>query len=63
MPLPLIRHSGELEAVDLAAEFIVWAEAAARQRYWLFHRDQFLELLPSPGRRTSSRATMQRLRR
>ena len=35
-----------------AAEFIAWARKPEHDSYWLYHRDQFLELLPPPGRRT-----------
>ncbi|MBM2821495.1 MAG: class SAM-dependent methyltransferase [Thermoleophilia bacterium] len=35
-----------------AAEFIAWARKPDHDSYWRFHRDQFLELLPPPGRRT-----------
>lgn len=35
-----------------AAEFIAWARKPGHDSYWLFHRDQFLELVPPPGRRT-----------
>ena len=48
-----------LESASLAAaweehadEFIAWARKPGHDSYWLFHRDQFLELLPPPGRRT-----------
>ena len=48
-----------LDSADLAeaweehsAEFIAWARKPGHDSYWLFHRDQFLELIPSPGRRT-----------
>jgi SAM-dependent methyltransferase len=48
-----------LECADLAAaweehaaEFIAWAREPGHDSYWLFHRDQFLELIPPPGRRT-----------
>src|SRR5919108_881746 len=48
-----------LESADLAAaweehaaEFVAWARKPDHDSYWLFHRDQFLELLPPPGRRT-----------
>lgn len=54
---PLQR--ARLESADLAAaweehaaEFIAWARKPGHDSYWLFHRDQFLELLPPPGRRT-----------
>jgi SAM-dependent methyltransferase len=55
--LPLQRT--RLESADLAAaweehatEFIAWVREPGHDSYWLFHRDQFLELLPPPGRRT-----------
>src|SRR6476469_6924534 len=35
-----------------AADWIAWARAPGHDSYWRFHRDQFLELLPLPGRRT-----------
>jgi SAM-dependent methyltransferase len=35
-----------------ASEFIAWARKPDFDSYWQFHRDQFLELLPGPGRRT-----------
>jgi SAM-dependent methyltransferase len=35
-----------------ASEWIEWARAAGHDSYWRFHRDQFLRLLPPPGRRT-----------
>ena len=48
-----------LESADLraaweehAAQFVAWARKPNHDSYWLFHRDQFLELLPPPGRRT-----------
>jgi SAM-dependent methyltransferase len=48
-----------LESADLRAaweehapKFIAWARAPRHDSYWLFHRDQFFELLPPPGRRT-----------
>jgi len=48
-----------LETADLAAsweahaaEFIAWARTPNHDSYWRFHRDQFLELVPPPGRRT-----------
>ena len=47
-----------LEDADLRAsweehanEFIAWARKPDFDSYWRFHRDQFLELLPPPGRR------------
>ena len=33
-----------------AARWIAWARAPGHDSYWRFHRDQFLELLPPPGR-------------
>lgn len=48
-----------LDSADLAAsrdehapEFIAWARKPGHDSYWQFHRDQFLALLPPPGRRT-----------
>lgn len=48
-----------LESADLgaaweehAAEFIAWARKPEHDSYWQYHRDQFLELVPPPGRRT-----------
>jgi SAM-dependent methyltransferase len=35
-----------------AADFVAWARTPDHDSYWLFHRDQFLELLPPPGGRT-----------
>ena len=35
-----------------AAQWIEWARAAGHDSYWRFHRDQFLKIVPSPGRRT-----------
>ena len=35
-----------------AAEFVAWARKRAHDSYGRFHRDQFLELVPAPGRRT-----------
>jgi SAM-dependent methyltransferase len=34
-----------------AAQFIAWARAG-HDSFWRFHRDQFLAIVPSPGRRT-----------
>ena len=31
-----------------AAEFIAWAKEPGHDSYWLFHRDQFLELVLRP---------------
>jgi SAM-dependent methyltransferase len=35
-----------------AAEWTRWAREPEHDSYWRFHRDRFLELLPSPGRLT-----------
>ena len=35
-----------------AGQWIAWARAAGHDSYWRFHRDQFLALLPPPGRLT-----------
>jgi len=35
-----------------AAQWIEWARAAGHDSYWSFHRDQFLQIVPAPGRRT-----------
>jgi len=35
-----------------AANWIAWARTPDHDSYWRFHRDQFLELVPPPGRRT-----------
>lgn len=35
-----------------AAAWIAWARTPGHDSYWRFHRDEFLELLPPPGRRT-----------
>jgi SAM-dependent methyltransferase len=35
-----------------ASHWIQWARAPGHDSYWQFHRDQFLDLLPPPGRRT-----------
>jgi SAM-dependent methyltransferase len=35
-----------------AAEWIAWAREPEHDSYWRFHRNQFLELVPKPGRRT-----------
>src|SRR5260370_7996499 len=35
-----------------AGEWIKWARAVDHDSDWRFHRDQFLRLLPPPGRRT-----------
>ena len=43
-----LRESWEAHA----AEWIAWARAPGHDSYWRFHRDQFLRLVPPPGRRT-----------
>lgn len=35
-----------------AADWTRWARAPGHDSYWRFHRDRFLELVPSPGRLT-----------
>ena len=35
-----------------AAQWITWARAPGHDSYWRFHRDQFFELVPAPGRLT-----------
>jgi SAM-dependent methyltransferase len=35
-----------------AEAWVHWARKPGHDSYWLFHRDQFLELLPPPGRLT-----------
>ena len=41
------------EAWERAAPgFTAWARAPMHDSYWRFHRDQFLEIVPSPGRLT-----------
>jgi SAM-dependent methyltransferase len=35
-----------------ARQWIAWARAPGHDSYWRFHRDQFLRLLPQPGRLT-----------
>lgn len=49
----------QLEFADLrtaweehSARFIAWARKPEHDSYWQYHRAQFLELLPPPGRRT-----------
>jgi ubiquinone/menaquinone biosynthesis C-methylase UbiE len=33
-------------------QWIQWARRPGHDSYWRYHRDQFLDLLPSPGRQT-----------
>jgi len=35
-----------------AGQWIQWARTPGHDSYWRFHRDQFLHLLPPPGRQT-----------
>src|SRR3954470_1694757 len=49
----------EMQAAELSAgweaaarQWIAWARAPGHDSYWRFHRDQFLSLLPPPGRLT-----------
>jgi len=54
-PLQRTRmESADLRAAweDHADEFIAWARKPDHDSYWRFHRDQFLELVPPPGRQT-----------
>jgi ubiquinone/menaquinone biosynthesis C-methylase UbiE len=34
-----------------ASQWIEWARAPGHDCYWRYHRDQFLQIVPSPGRR------------
>ena len=43
-----LRDSWEAQA----GQWIAWARRPGHDSYWRFHRDQFLALLPAPGRRT-----------
>jgi SAM-dependent methyltransferase len=36
-----------------ARQWIQWARQPGHDSYWRYHRDQFLQLLPPPGRRTA----------
>jgi SAM-dependent methyltransferase len=35
-----------------ASQWIEWARAPGHDSFWRYHRDQFLQIVPSPGRRT-----------
>jgi hypothetical protein len=35
-----------------AAQWIEWARGAGHDSYWSFRRDQFLQIVPPPGRQT-----------
>ncbi len=37
---------------EQAGRWIAWARSPGHDSYWRFHRDQFLELVPAPGRAT-----------
>ena len=43
-----LRNSWDAQA----GQWIQWARAPGHDSYWRFHRDQFLDLIPPPGRRT-----------
>lgn len=43
-----LREAWEAEA----RRWILWARTPGHDSYWRFHRDQFLRLVPSPGRQT-----------
>jgi SAM-dependent methyltransferase len=43
-----LRESWETHA----RQWIEWARAPGHDCYWRYHRDQFLQIVPSPGRRT-----------
>lgn len=50
----LVDEPGDLRAAweARARETIAWFRTPGHDSYWRFHRDQFLELLPPPGRLT-----------
>jgi SAM-dependent methyltransferase len=48
MDFPHLAAGWEAEA----RQWIAWARAPGHDSYWQFHRDQFLALLPPPGRLT-----------
>lgn len=50
----LVDEPGDLRAAweTRAGELIAWFRTPGHDSYWRYHRDQFLELLPPPGRRT-----------
>jgi SAM-dependent methyltransferase len=43
-----LRESWETHA----SQWIEWARTPGHDCYWRYHRDQFLQIVPSPGRRT-----------
>ena len=50
----IVDDSTDLQAAweSNAADWIAAARAPGHDSYWLYHREQFLELLPAPGRLT-----------
>jgi SAM-dependent methyltransferase len=48
IPATNLRQAWE----DYAAQFIAWARKPNHDSYWRHHRDEFLPLVPKPGRRT-----------
>jgi SAM-dependent methyltransferase len=50
----ILSQPGDLKSAweENAADWIAAARAPGHDSYWLYHRDQFLELLPPPGRLT-----------
>jgi SAM-dependent methyltransferase len=54
MERTIVSDPGDLRSAwDVSApDVIAWFRAPEHDSYWLYHRDQFLELLPPPGRRT-----------
>ena len=47
-----LPFSGDVTAAweDHAAEWLDWARTPGFDSYWQFHRDQFLTIVPPPGR-------------
>jgi SAM-dependent methyltransferase len=50
----LVDEPGDLRAAweERAADTIAWFRTPDHDSYWRYHRDQFFELLPPPGRLT-----------
>ena len=50
----LVRDAEPLDAVweQHARDWVRWARSPGHDSYWRFHRDAFLQLVPSPGRLT-----------
>ena len=49
----IVSHADLRAAWDSqTTRWIAWARAPMHDSYWRFHRDQFLEVLPAPGRLT-----------